>query len=432
MQVMEWRLEKSHGFLPALTLSTHLNVRRVLGNTSPGCYFLRASNSMFHNLTNNHSLPPTAASLLGLGLKFIPTPSHSPAAEEIAPWLDRIKRDIGLKTYFAGRDEGENLKLRAKSIWRPPLPPRDIDLWVNSFIKQLSGEFFWRREKKNLTPRQRQLLITVRKNTSTLIDSTDKNLGPVGIEADLYIKLGLEHLLDLLTYKLLSEQQAHQDAINLESQIYNWTVHNRQALSDDEANFIQKHLEANKDPHGYFYLLIKLHKEKILGRPVCFDCGSLPHALGRWVDAQLQPIIKDQALYFKNSFTLKADLDGLDIPPNASLYTYDAVAMYPSINTVQCLEQLLGYLSSPDIASYYGINPTALLKAIAIVMYNNCMRFGNVLVKQISGIAMGMSPAPTLANLFMAIYERDHVLQYIPAMVKYLRRFINDGFRIWL
>jgi hypothetical protein len=150
------------------------------------------------------------------------------------------------------------------------------------------------------------------------------------------------------------------------------------------------------------------------------------------VDAQLQPIVKDQALYFKNSFTLKADLDGLDIPPNASLFTYDAVAMYPSINMAQCLERLLGYLSSPNIASYYGINPTALIEAIAIVMYNNCMRFGNVLVKQISGIAMGMSPVPTLANLFVAIYEHDHVLQYIPAMVKYRCRFIDDGFGIWL
>jgi hypothetical protein len=113
MQAMEWRVEKSHGFLPALTLSTHLNARQVLGNTSPGCYFLRASNSTFHDLKNNHSLPPTAASLLELGLKFIPTPGLSPAAEEIAPSLDCIERDIGLKTYFSSRDEGKYSKLRA-------------------------------------------------------------------------------------------------------------------------------------------------------------------------------------------------------------------------------------------------------------------------------------------------------------------------------
>ena len=59
-------------------------------------------------------------------------------------------------------------------------------------------------------------------------------------------------------------------------------------MTDDETNFIRHHLnQAERDPHGYFYLLIKLHKEKSSDRPVCLDWGSLPHALGRWEDAQL-------------------------------------------------------------------------------------------------------------------------------------------------
>jgi hypothetical protein len=190
------------------------------------------------------------------------------------------------------------------------------------------------------------------------------------------------------------------------TEMYDWTVRNRKALTDDETNFIHHHLDqAERDPHGYFYLLIKLHKEEISGRPICSDCGSLPHALGHWVDAQLQLIVKDQALYFKNSAKLKGDLDGMTLPANASLFTYNTVAMYSSINTAQCLDRLSRYLLSPDISSRYGFEPKALLEAIEIVMHNNHMRLGNVLVKQISSIAMGMSPAPTLANLFVTIYE---------------------------
>jgi hypothetical protein len=45
---------------------------------------------------------------------------------------------------------------------------------------------------------------------------------------------------------------------------------------------------------------------------------------------------------------------------------------------------------------------------------------------------MGMSPAPTIANLYVAIYETAHSLQYIPSVVLYLHRFINDGFGVWL
>jgi hypothetical protein len=71
-------------------------------------------------------------------------------------------------------------------------------------------------------------------------------------------------------------------------------------------------------------------------------------------------------------------------------------------------------------------------KALELVMFNNRMRFGDIIVKQVSGIAMGMSPAPTIANLYVAIYEEMHVLKYVPSTVLYLRCFIDDGFGIWL
>jgi hypothetical protein len=273
----------------------------------------------------------------------------------------------------------------------------------------------------------------LRENKSILIASANKNLGPIRIETEQYIQRGLEHRLDTLTYKLLTKHDAHQDALALKTKIYDWTLCHREALTDDETNFIHHHLaQAKRDPHGYFYLLIKLHKEKISGRPVCSDCGSLPRALGHWVDAQLQPVVKDQALYLKNSDELKGDLDKMTLPANASFFTYDVVAMYPSINTAQCLDRLSGFLLPPDISRQYGIKPKVLLEAIESIMYNNYMCFGNVLVKQISGIAMGMSPAPTLANLFVAIYEDKHILPFTPTVVKYLRHFINNGFGIWL
>jgi hypothetical protein len=150
------------------------------------------------------------------------------------------------------------------------------------------------------------------------------------------------------------------------------------------------------------------------------------------VDATLQPIVQDQALYFKNSAELKTDLEDLALPANASLFTYDAVAMYPSINTTDCLARLSGYLSKEEVSGKYGFSSAALLEAIELVMFNNRMRFGDIIVKQLSGIAMGMSPAPTIANLYVAIYEEMHVLTFVPSTVRYLRRFIDDGFGVWL
>ena len=160
----------------------------------------------------------------------------------------------------------------------------------------------------------------------------------MGIDVEKYIKLGLDHLLDPATYEMLTETQAEQDIDALWRDIHAWTVRHRSSLPDDTVNFIREHMDKSMaDPFGYFYLLTKLHKLPITGRPVCSDCGSLPHALGRYVDATLQPIVQDQALYFKNSAELKTELESLTLPANASLFTYDAVAMYPSINTADCM-----------------------------------------------------------------------------------------------
>jgi hypothetical protein len=122
----------------------------------------------------------------------------------------------------------------------------------------------------------------------------------------------------------------------------------------------------------------------------------------------------------------------MELPPNASLFTYDTVAMYPSINTTQCILRLSEYFSSPEITSKYGFSSKVLIKVLTLVMLNNCMQFGDIIVKQLSGIAMDMLLAPTIANLFVAIYETTHVLPCIPQIVLSLCRFIDDDIGVWL
>ncbi|KAL7524310.1 hypothetical protein ACHAXR_000518, partial [Thalassiosira sp. AJA248-18] len=220
----------------------------------------------------------------------------------------------------------------------------------------------------------------------------------------------------------------------LKKDIFSWTIEHRQVLSGQAVGYIRKKLdETIDDPFGYFYLLIKLHKSPISTRPVCSDCASLPHALGQWVDEQLQPIVKAQPTYFKNSYELKQELDTMTLPANASLFTYDAVLVYTNINTDDCIERLSKFLSSREQTDRFPhYSPRALIEAIILVMRNNRMRFSDILMKQISGIAMGMSPAPTISNLYVAIDEAGNILQFLETFLRYLQRFIDDGFGIWL
>jgi hypothetical protein len=208
MQAAEWRVKSCIGFLQNLALSIHKNAQQVLGDMSPGCYLLKAANTAFHDLTKRKSLPPAASSLLGLGLKFIPTPCHSSSPSKVEPSLARIECDIGLKTFSVGQDDGSTpSKLRAKSNWCPPLPSRTIDVRVNSFLMKVHGLITKQEGKQNLTPHQRQLLASIQENQSVIIAQVDKNLGPAGIDIKDYIKLGLEHPLNTLTYEMLIEAQ---------------------------------------------------------------------------------------------------------------------------------------------------------------------------------------------------------------------------------
>jgi len=426
------------GFLPNPAMSVHKNARHILGGTPPNTYFPAVRKLAFHDLTSLHKLPPTANQLLGLGLKFIPTPQMNITSTKLEQTTSRFERDLGLKIFFANNDPMETYDpkaLRGKSKWRAPLPPLNIDTRVQRFTQHLEHLFCQRKTTPNLTRLQFKLLKQIKQNANVTILSADKGLGPVGVDTKQYIEWALKHLLDTTTYTILPENQATADSNTLYNVIFQWTIKHRQSLGDDTTRYIREHVEkARTDPFGYFYLLAKLHKTPISTRPVCSDCASLPHSVGKWVDRQLQPIVQDQATYFKDSFELKYLLDTLDdLPPTACLFTYDAVSMYTNIDTEECLERLEHFLKAPTtIEKYPHLYPDALIEALHIVMHNNRMKFGNIFVHQHKGIAMGMAPAPSIANLFVAIYEQAHINTFPTSSLHFLRRFIDDGLGIWL
>ncbi len=69
---------------------------------------------------------------------------------------------------------------------------------------------------------------------------------------------------------------------------------------------------------------------------------------------------------------------------------------------------------------------------MGIVMKNNRMQFGNLIYHQICRVAMGMSPALTIANLCVAIYETAHIIPLHDKYLLFYKRFIDDGFAVWL
>jgi hypothetical protein len=131
-----------------------------------------------------------ANTLLGLGLKFIPTPKVNTSPEEQDTTLSRFERDFSLKVFFAGDtdDASTSNTLRIKSNWRPPPPSRVIETKVHRFNKAISSSFVTQPPIPNLTTLQESILNTIKQNSEITIAPADKNLGPVGINTKQYIE----------------------------------------------------------------------------------------------------------------------------------------------------------------------------------------------------------------------------------------------------
>jgi hypothetical protein len=197
---------ENYGFVPNLAISTHLNARHVLGETPTEAYFAHFTNKQFHDHTTKKIIPAAASTILGFGLKFIPVPKKSIHQDDVDEAIKRFNRDFYLKVFFAddeytSEDDEPIEKLRVNSKWTPDQPPFNITKRLGNFEAAILRNFKSHRGKSNLTKLQARILQEICSNENIIIAHADKNLGPVGVDTENYIRWALnEHLLDTNTY----------------------------------------------------------------------------------------------------------------------------------------------------------------------------------------------------------------------------------------
>ena len=119
-------------------------------------YACSVSNLAFHDLTKGRSVMPAIASVLGLGLKFIPTPEDTSGRKTAEVALDRFEREMGWKILYASKAADKKIldqtKLYVRSTKHPPLPPRKRNNRIQFFRKSLLAFFTkYEKGKPNLT-----------------------------------------------------------------------------------------------------------------------------------------------------------------------------------------------------------------------------------------------------------------------------------------
>ena len=106
--------------------------------------------------------------------------------------------------------------------------------------------------------------------------------------------------------------------------------------------------------------------------------------------------------------------------------------MYTNIDTDDCLKRLSNFLKQKETQARFNYPCKALIQALTMVIKNNSMTFGDTFIQQLAGIAMEMSPAPPIANLYVALHESTFISDRLKSSLFFYKRFIDDGIGTWI
>ena len=432
---------QTYGFVASPDLSSRHNAAIRMAALPSFEYWNRPSNQAFHNLTTLLSPPPNLKSLLGLGLKFIPTPFRPTTfnqLNQIGAGLPYIERSLRLRCFFCAvgyprTDVEFNPKLHIPSNWTPPEEyfPKILGPRLFQFAIRLRKLFRGHTSIPNLSRTHRSSLDYLRSQKDFLVVNCDKNLGPAIIERDRYIRLAFrDHLLDSSTYLRLTPFEARAQTAENKLRLGKWLEDHEEELNDQEHAYIKYHLSKVTDPLPYFYLLMKIHKTPLKTRPIVSFSGSLFHAIGVWIDTHLQAVAKSFPSYLQSSFDLLRDFDTLDLPVNCRIFTADATSMYTNIDTDAAISAIHDYIrNNQQLFPFLPLTP--LIEALEMLMKRNIFQFGDTFWKQLTGTAMGAPPAPTYANVSFATHELDILDRFCDSLA-YYKRYIDDVFGVWI
>jgi hypothetical protein len=88
----------------------------------------------------------------------------------------------------------------------------------------------------------------------------------------------------------------------------------------------------------------KVHKQPLNLRPMVSCVNSFPAIFSKWLDNKMKRLLHLVPSYIKDSTDLLKELQNLNIPPGAKLFTADAIAMHTNINTetgINAIENIL-------------------------------------------------------------------------------------------
>ena len=240
-----------------------------------------------------------------------------------------------------------------------------------------------------------------------------------------YFEEGMRQLNDRNYYQKLDKNPTvdHEKLVN--NTIDDLVSEN--AIDEDTASL----LCPSKSRTPKFYMLPKIHKEGMPGRPVVSSVSSPTEKIFAFVDEFLKPMAQELPSYIKDTthFLQKVDKVG-EISEDTYMVTLDVKSLYTNIDNEEGLrvfEEELKKRSAKNTPSF----AIALLMKLVLILNN--LVFNGVNYLQKMGVAMGTRSAPNFSNVFMGYFEKRFVYnsKWFKRFIKSWWRYIDDIFMLW-
>ena len=434
---------KQCGFIPDTTKTFQENIESAKaavpydGIANLACHDLISKNSRAS--ISNHQ-----KKLLGLGLNFCVT-RNKKANKKATEYIDRFRRDIRLRIQFKDDNKTKSTDKRLyvpNPYWQPDKAAPKIESAIDRFKHSLEQKASSKQTstKPNLRLTDTEALAELRDSDDLIVLPTDKNLGPAVVDKETYVRQCLtEHLLNTKNYERLTAKEAKRRMYNARARLIKMTLKEKKLPADsDDERYFKRSLFLPNTPDGIrttdrtpqFYGAPKVHKHPWKLRPVVSAVGSTMEIMSKWLDNQLQRVVRLCPSYLQDSWQLLDELKRLGrLPPGSKLVTADAVAMYCNIDTDHGLEVIRLWLEKHKSDKDFPENfPTDMVcEGLELVMRNNIFQFDDCYFHQKEGAAMGTSTACAYATTCYS-YHEENFLPIMATELKLYRRLIDDGF----
>jgi hypothetical protein len=359
--------------------------------------------------------------------------------------LENFFRRMRLKSHFLVDDPESDLdfdlgsqttldqtltgyKSKKEPIWKSfkpksdYIPPAQEDI-LESFCKQVKFKVLKTPIKKirwsNLSRDERRGLDELKNNRYITIKKADKGSAIVIMNTEDYVREAEYQLSNAKAYQKLDSDPSETVCREIQQILDHMLAMH---VIDHKCH---KYLSPVDPRPGRFYLLPKIHKKGVPGRPICSSNGHPTENISRFVDAHIRKFMSQNKSYVRDTQHFIQKLNEIGpLPEDAIIATLDVTSLYTNIPNLAGIKACVKAIClDPDL----DINPNYLIKLLGRVLMRNYFTFNGQMYLQIGGTAMGTPIAPSYANTFMSDHE-SNVLESHPAKPFCWLRFLDDVF----